>query len=111
MVKNHPDKVTAVSGIVFGHVPCALIAVIFLPAPSAESIPYIIGSAFIHQGYQWYLLTSYQLGDLTKVYPIARGFGPIITTIISIILLGLIINNLAILSILMMEIFYRELLI
>ena len=99
MVKKYPDKVIAVAGIVFGHVPCALIAVIFLPAPSAESIPYIIGSAFIHQGYQWYLLTSYQLGDLTKVYPIARGFGPIITTIISIILLGLIINNLAILSI------------
>ena len=85
MVKNHPDKVTAVSGIVFGHVPLALIAIIFLPAPSIESIPYIIGSALVHQGYQWYLLTSYKLGDLTKVYPIARGFGPIVVTIISII--------------------------
>jgi len=99
MVKNHPDKVTAVSGIVFGHVPLALIAIIFLPAPSIESIPYIIGSALVHQGYQWYLLTSYKLGDLTKVYPIARGFGPIVVTIISIIFLGLIISNLAILSI------------
>ena len=99
MVKKHPNKVTAVSGIVFGHVPFAVIAVIFLPSPSPESIPYIIGSAFIHQGYQWYLLTAYQLGDLTKVYPIARGFGPIVVTIISIIFLGLIISNLAILSI------------
>ena len=99
MVKKYPDKVIAVSGIVFGHVPCAIIAIIFLPAPSIESIPYIIASAFIHQGYQWYLLTSYQLGDLTKVYPIARGFGPIVATIISIIFLGIIINNLAILSI------------
>tara|TARA_B100000029_G_scaffold499121_1_gene569034 strand:- start:365 stop:1207 length:843 start_codon:yes stop_codon:yes gene_type:complete len=99
MVKNHPDKVIAVSGIVFGHVPLALAAIIILPAPSVESIPYIIGSAFIHQGYQWYLLTSYQLGDLTKVYPIARGFGPIIATIISIIFLGLTISNFAILSI------------
>ena len=99
MVKKYPDKVIALSGIVFGRVPCALVAVIFLPAPSIESIPYIICSAFIHQGYQWYLLTAYQLGDLTKVYPIARGFGPIIVTIISIIFLGLIISNLAILSI------------
>ena len=99
MVKKHPNKVIAVSGIVFGHVPLALVAIIFLPAPSVESIPYIIGSAFIHQGYQWYLLTAYQLGDFTKVYPIARGFGPIVATIISIIFLGLIISNLAILSI------------
>ena len=99
MVKKYPNKVIAVSGIVFGHVPCSIIAVIFLPAPSIESIPYIIGSAFIHQGYQWYLLTAYQLGDFTKVYPIARGFGPIVTTVISIIFLSLIIDNVAVLSI------------
>ncbi len=99
MVKKHPDKVIALSGIVFGHVPLAIVAILFLPAPSVESIPYIIVSAFIHQGYQWYLLNSYQLGDLTKVYPIARGFGPIVATIISILFLGLIISDLAILSI------------
>ncbi len=101
MVKKYPDKVIAISGIVFGHVPCSLIAIIVLPAPSIESIPYIIVSAFIHQGYQWYLLSAYQLGDLTKVYPIARGFGPIVASIISIIFLGLIIHNVAILSILL----------
>ena len=42
MVKKHPDKVVAVSGIVFGHVPCSIIAIILLPAPSAASIPFII---------------------------------------------------------------------
>jgi len=36
MVKKHPDKVVAVSGIVFGHVPCSIIAIILLPAPSVE---------------------------------------------------------------------------
>ena len=99
MVKKYSDKVVAVSAIVLGHIPLAIIAILILPAPSAESIPYIIVSAFIHQGYQWYLLNSYKLGDLTKVYPIARGFGPIVATIISILFLGLIISNLAILSI------------
>ena len=84
MVKRHPDKIVSVSGIVFGHVPCSIIAIAILPAPSINCIPYIIASAFIHQGYQWYLLTSYQIGDLTKVYPIARGFGPFVTTVISI---------------------------
>ena len=99
MVKKHPDKVVAVSGIVFGHVPFSIIAIILFPAPSIESIPYIIASAFIHQGYNWYLLTAYQIGDFTKVYPIARGFGPLVTTFFSIILLGLVLDNFVILSI------------
>jgi drug/metabolite transporter (DMT)-like permease len=99
MVKKHPDKVVAVSGIVFGHVPCSIIAIILLPAPSAASIPFIIASVFIHQGYQWFLLSSYQIGDLTKVYPIARGSGPLVATIISILFLGVVLDNLIILSI------------
>ena len=99
MVKKHPDKVVAVTGIVLGHLPCSIIVIILLPAPSIESIPYIIGSAFVHQGYQWYLLTSYQIGDFTKVYPIARGFGPLVATIISVLFLGLILDNFIILSI------------
>ena len=99
MVKKHPDKVVAVSGIVFGHVPASIIAIILLPAPSVDCIPYIIASALIHQGYNWYLLSSYKIGDLTKVYPIARGFGPLVTTIISILILGLVLDNLIILSI------------
>ena len=99
MVKKHPDKVVAVTGIVLGHLPCSIIVIILLPAPSIESITYIIGSAFVHQGYQWYLLTSYQIGDFTKVYPIARGFGPLVATIISVLFLGLILDNFIILSI------------
>ena len=58
MVKKYPNKVIAISGIVFGRVPCSLAAVILLPTPSLESVPYIIVSAIIHQGYQWYLLTA-----------------------------------------------------
>ncbi|MDA7780708.1 DMT family transporter [Candidatus Pelagibacter sp.] len=99
MVKKHSNKVTALSAIILGHVPISIIAVIFLPAPSFDSLPYIIVSAFIHQGYNWFLLKSYSVGDLTKVYPIARGFGPIIATIISIFFLGLIISKASILSI------------
>ena len=99
MVKKHPDKVVAVSGVVFGHVPCSIIAIIFLPSPSVECIPYIIVSAIIHQGYHWYLLSSYQIGDLTTVYPIARGSGPLVATLISILVLGLVLDNLIILSI------------
>jgi drug/metabolite transporter (DMT)-like permease len=101
MVKNHPDKVVAVSSIVFGHVPFSIIAIILLPVPSPDCIPYIIVSAIVHQGYQWYLLSAYRIGDLTKVYPIARGFGPLVATIVSILILGLFLDSLIIFSILL----------
>ena len=101
MVKNHPDKVVAISSIVFGHFPLSIIAIILLPVPSLDCIPYIIASAIIHQGYQWYLLSAYQIGDLTKVYPIARGFGPLVATIISILILGLFLDSIIIFSILL----------
>ena len=103
MVKNHPDKAVAVAAIVFGHIPLAIVAIIFLPAPTIECIPYIVASAIVHQGYQWYLLSAYKIGDLTKVYPIARGFGPLVATLISILVLGLLLKSLVILSILLIS--------
>ena len=99
MVKNFGDKVISVSAIVFGHVPIAIIVMLFLPLPTLESVPYIILSAIIHQGYQYSLISAYKIGDLTKVYPIARGTGPIVATLISIIFLGLLITKFQTLSI------------
>ena len=99
MVKSFEDKVVSVSAIVFGHVPIAIIVMFFLPLPTLESVPYIILSAIIHQGYQYNLISAYKIGDLTRVYPIARGTGPIVATIISIIFLGLLITKFQILSI------------
>ncbi len=99
MVKNYEDKVISVSAIVFGHVPIAILVMLFLPLPTLESVPYIILSAIIHQGYQYYLISAYKIGNLTRVYPIARGSGPIVATLISIIFLGLLISKIQALSI------------
>jgi len=99
MVKNFDDKVISVSAIAFGHVPMAIVVMLFLPLPTLESVPYIILSAIIHQGYQYNLISAYKFGDLTRVYPIARGTGPIIATLISITFLGILISKFQILSI------------
>ena len=99
MVKSYKNKIISVSAMVFGHVPIAAFVMLFLPLPTLESVPYIILSAIIHQGYQYNLISAYKIGDLTKVYPIARGTGPIVATIISIIFLGLLITKFQILSI------------
>ena len=104
MVKSHEDKYVAVASIVLGHVPASLIIIYFMPLPTLESLPYIITSAFIHQGYQWFLLTAYRYGDYTKVYPIARGSGPVIVTIVSLLFLGVILGRYELIGIVIVSI-------
>jgi len=103
MVKKHKDKVISVSAIVYGHLPMAFVVMLFMPLPTLESVPYIILSAIIHQGYQVYLISAYKFGDLTKVYPVARGTGPIVATLISIGLLGVLFSKFQIISIILIS--------
>ncbi len=103
MVKNEDNKYLAVTAIVLGHVPVSVLIILLTPIPSVESIPFIILSALLHIGYEWYLLSAYRFGDLTKVYPIARGTAPILVTIVSLIFLGVALSNFEILGIIIIS--------
>ena len=103
MVKNEDNKYVAVTAIVLGHVPVSVLIILLTPIPSVESIPFIILSALLHIGYEWYLLSAYRFGDLTKVYPIARGTAPILITIVSLIFLGVALSNFEILGIIIIS--------
>ena len=103
MASKYKNKNVSIAAIVYGHVPACIVAVIILPMPSAESFPYIILSALIHQGYQNFLLTAYQTGKFTTVYPVARGFGPLVATVISIIFFGVYLKIFTLLSILLIS--------
>jgi len=103
MVKNEDNKYLAVTAIVLGHVPISVLIILLTPIPSVESIPFIILSALLHIGYEWYLLSAYRFGDLTKVYPIARGTAPILITIVSLIFLGVALSNFEILGIIIIS--------
>ncbi|MBX3634141.1 MAG: EamA family transporter [Rubrivivax sp.] len=48
----------------------------------------IAASAAVHLLYFRALLTGYRVGDLTVVYPLARGSGPLITAAAAVLLLG-----------------------
>lgn len=49
---------------------------------------FIAGSAALHVGYFLSLQRGYRTGDLSLVYPLARGTGPLLATIAAILLLG-----------------------
>lgn len=49
------------------------------PLPSLASLPYALTSGVLHTGYNLFLARSYRTGDLSLVYPIARGSAPLLT--------------------------------
>ncbi|MDP1882629.1 MAG: DMT family transporter [Bradyrhizobium sp.] len=86
LVKGASDKVISMTAVVLGHVPIALLVLPFVPLPDAASFPYIVGGAALHVGYQLFLLWAYRHGDLTQVYPIARGTAPLIVAACSVLI-------------------------
>lgn len=63
----------------------AIVAVTGLPPAGAW--PFIVASAVTHVAYNLLLMASYQLGDFSQTYPLARGISPIVVAMVSIVLL------------------------
>ena len=61
--------------------------VFFVPFPTPYIWSLIMASAMLHGFYRMIVLYSYRFGDLSFVYPIARGGSSLLLTIISIIYL------------------------
>jgi len=100
LVKGGTDKHLSMAAVMLGHLPFALLVLPFVPAPAIESWPYIIAGMWLHFGYQVFLLHAYRLGDLTQVYPIARGTAPLLVAGISVLLLGVTLQRIEMLAIL-----------
>ena len=48
----------------------------------------VLASALLHVGYFTVLLRGYRQADLTVVYPLARGSGPLLSSMVAIVFLG-----------------------
>ncbi|MEM8591912.1 MAG: DMT family transporter [Pseudomonadota bacterium] len=88
LVKGGQDKTVAMGAVILGHLPLAIVIIPFVPLPASESLGYLAAGTALHFGYQLFLLNSYRLGDLTQVYPIARGVAPLIVALVSVAVLG-----------------------
>jgi drug/metabolite transporter (DMT)-like permease len=56
--------------------------------PAEAAWPWLLGSGLIHMCYQLFLGYAYEHGDLSRVYPIARGTAPMIVLVISALFLS-----------------------
>lgn len=88
LVKKGLDKRVSMAAVVLGHVPFALASLLFVPLPAGPSVPYLFVGIGLHVVYQLVLLRSYEKGDLTLVYPIARGGAPMVVALVSLPLFG-----------------------
>jgi drug/metabolite transporter (DMT)-like permease len=55
---------------------CALPFIGVVAFPASDSWPFLFGSVVVHHGYYLALAYGYRFGDLSHVYPIARGVAP-----------------------------------
>ena len=91
-VKSGGDKHLAMGAVVLGHVPFGIAALFLVPAPDMASLPFLLAGIALHFVYQLFLLNSYRLGELTQVYPIARGSAPMIVAAVSVLGLGVMLS-------------------
>jgi drug/metabolite transporter (DMT)-like permease len=79
LLKSQPDKAAGALAVSIGSALIGLVCLVFTGLPARESWPLIASSAVLHTGYFLFLTSAYRVGDLSQVYPIARGVAPLIT--------------------------------
>ncbi len=88
LVKTGLDRTASIFllALIQGSISLALLPLFALP--SALSWPWIAVSAVLHSGYKIFLIRAYEHGDMSQVYPLARGSAPLIVAIVAIFLLN-----------------------
>jgi drug/metabolite transporter (DMT)-like permease len=82
LTKASGDRVVTLAAVMGT---CGLLggtASLFLPAPEPAALPFLALSCLFHFAYQLSLIGAYRHGDLSLVYPIARGLAPMLVAVL-----------------------------
>jgi drug/metabolite transporter (DMT)-like permease len=88
VVKVGLDRFSSVLLLALVQSGLALALLPFFAAPGVASWPWLAASACLHTGYKLFLIRAYQHGDLSQVYPLARGTAPLIVATVGALFLG-----------------------
>ncbi len=55
----------------------------FVSLPLPASWPFLLASVALHTGYYFFLIHAYRVGDLSHVYPLARGLSPMLVALLA----------------------------
>ena len=88
VVKSSGDQLMAMTLVMGTGALAAGCLIPFVDLPERAAWPYLGLSVVVHTLYAVFLLLSYRFGDLSHVYPIARGLGPLLVAGLSWVLAG-----------------------
>jgi drug/metabolite transporter (DMT)-like permease len=103
LVKSGADKHVSMTGVVLGHVPAGLLVACVAPLPDAAALPWLAAGIALHLGYQLFLVAGYRIGDLTLVYPVARGSAPLIVAAVSVGALGVALTGMQLVAVVLIS--------
>ena len=83
IIKFGDDKFQGMVLLSVAHGAIGLALIIVFPLPEIAAWPWLVASVFFHLWYKLFLTSAYERGDLSRVYPIARGTAPVLVLIIS----------------------------
>lgn len=84
IVKTGLSKQRSMLMLSIGHALFAMPVIVLSPFPQGVDWVWILVSAVVHMAYQMFLAFAYEQGDLSRVYPIARGTAPLLVLIASV---------------------------
>jgi len=102
IIKLGPDKLQGIILLSLAHAIVGLVMVFIFPLPSFQTLPWLAGAVVFHGIYKGFLAAAYAQGDLSRVYPIARGTAPVMVLLVGFLILPDQIASLQILGILIL---------
>jgi len=102
VVRTGASKMTSMLMVSIGGGAIGLVVALSRPLPAAEIWPWIVASGLIRMGYQLFLTYAYEHGDLSRVYPIARGAAPMMVLLVGAFVLNDVISGVQLAGILLL---------
>src|SRR6185503_16327698 len=88
LLKSAGDRTLTMVTIRVAGLAMGLAVLPFADWPAAESWKWLALTAAVQFGYYALLIRSYDLGDMSVVYPLARGIAPVVTTVVAFLAIG-----------------------
>jgi drug/metabolite transporter (DMT)-like permease len=88
LVKADGDRPTLIGVMAATQFIISVALLPFVPVPMGAAWPFVVANTVLTTGYTLLLERSYRHGDLSLVYPLARGISPLIVATVTVFFLG-----------------------
>jgi drug/metabolite transporter (DMT)-like permease len=101
LVKTSGDRLAVIAMVNGVGSVIAISALPFVVIPAPESWIFLGASIVLHSGYYFFLIGAYRFGDLSHVYPLARGLSPLLVAGAAMLFAGELLPPLALIGVLL----------